>query len=221
MNRCRWCTTQLETASHFCSPECAHAAAEMPEMMQRVAPVAPPTPPAKRLAAPRRPLSFGLGVLVTLGGVFGYNLAASTCPPPQPVPQTPCILVEAPLVPVQQPNIAPAPTVTAWAAVKTPGGLSEREIEMRIGQYAHAFTAIYTEALAHDPSIFGETTLEISIAANGEVEWVSRLGREFSTNIEPKLIKTLHRINFPRSVSAYNQETAQSTTARITFQFIQ
>ena len=74
MNTCRWCGGKSQSVA-FCSPECAAAAAEMPELIHR-SPEPLPVAGPRNVAAPKR--SWFLGVLA--GGLMGLGLAMALSP---------------------------------------------------------------------------------------------------------------------------------------------
>lgn len=85
MNVCRWCGANTR-ATAFCSPECATAAAEIPELVNHSAEALPVLSSPRRLASPKR--SWMLGLLS--GALLGVGAAMVATAPTAPQGPTRC-----------------------------------------------------------------------------------------------------------------------------------
>ena len=82
MNICRWCGGRTQ-ATGFCSPQCAGAAAELPDLVDRSSDPTAHMP--RKVAAPRRPWALGVlaGALLGVAGTMAFIANGS-----EPTPKT-------------------------------------------------------------------------------------------------------------------------------------
>lgn len=191
MERCRWCANKIKSKlGNFCSLECAVAAEELPELVERE--------PVRVLAHPRKTRRlrfFSLGVLVGAVGAWLF-LPRAEVSEEEPI-QAPiqCALRDLS-------RQAPPPEFFSKGIIITVtdiqgGWMDPKKIEHTIERKFESLLSFYEEALRAEPNLRGTLQLRFKVGPGGYVEWVSRLDRGLSHHLDPEVIKLLGNLRFP------------------------